>query len=549
VLAVNVVSLLSCVLCGLGAYMLGRRVGLSGPAALLCGIIFAFSPPRFFRFDQLHLTVVQWIPFSLASLHAYLDGGRRRDLRLAAGFFTLQALSSGHGVVFLVVAVVILLGYRVALGEPIAVVRRARDLGALGALLLLPAALVFLPYRVAQIEVGLKRGLGGWAVPESFIASPTHVHTAIMALFTRTDPNLTASAYLFPGYAPLLLALVALAWWPPRPAQPASVGWPHVTIWNWIAMAANAGALAAASLAIRVAVAGPVRLYLHSTPIFTARSARRAWIVAAVFAAWRTALRRRAPFAAVSRLAARGLAWRAWGEARRRSPVPVYGFVLLLSIAVTLGPPASLWPLVYSLPVFNFIRVPSRFTILGLLALAVLAGIGFDRLVSRFAPKARRTSSLIVGALLVVEFAAIPLPAVPYHLDIPAADRWVARQPTPFVIAEVPVTTSERLHSSYMLHAMAHWQKTVHGYSGIRPALHEVLYDELRSFPGGGSLQHLVGLGVTHVIVHTSWFPSDQLPQLEDGLRQFAPWLTLVYADPTSSVYAIHRPVETSRIR
>jgi hypothetical protein len=70
VLAVNVVSLLSCVLCGLGAYVLGRRVSLSGPAALLCGIIFAFSPPRFFRFDQLHLTVVQWIPFSLASLHA-----------------------------------------------------------------------------------------------------------------------------------------------------------------------------------------------------------------------------------------------------------------------------------------------------------------------------------------------------------------------------------------------------------------------------------------------------------------------------------------------
>jgi hypothetical protein len=251
----------------------------------------------------------------------------------------------------------------------------------------------------------------------------------------------------------------------------------------------------------------------------------------------------------VSRLKARGLAWRAWGEARRRSPVPVYGFVLLLSIAVSLGPPASLWPLVYSLPVFNFIRVPSRFTILGLLALAVLAGIGFDRLVARLGPKARRTSSLTVGALLVVEFAAIPLPAVPYHLDIPAADRWVARQPTPFVIAEVPVTTSERLHSSYMLHAMAHWQKTVHGYSGIRPALHEVLYDQLRSFPGGDSLQHLLGLGVTHVIVHTSWFPSDQLPQLEDGLRQFAPWLTIVYADPASRVYAIHRPAETSRIR
>ena len=83
VLAVNVVSLLSVVLCGLGAYVLGRRVGLSPAAAVLAGLIFAFSPPRFLRFSQIHLTVVQWIPFALASLHAYLDGGRRRDLLLA----------------------------------------------------------------------------------------------------------------------------------------------------------------------------------------------------------------------------------------------------------------------------------------------------------------------------------------------------------------------------------------------------------------------------------------------------------------------------------
>ncbi len=56
VLAVNVVSLLSCVLCGLGAYVLGRRVGLSATAAVLAGLIFAFSPARFLRFSQIHLT-------------------------------------------------------------------------------------------------------------------------------------------------------------------------------------------------------------------------------------------------------------------------------------------------------------------------------------------------------------------------------------------------------------------------------------------------------------------------------------------------------------
>ena len=49
VLAMNVVALLSCVLCGVGAYVLGRRLGMGPAAAALTGIIFAFSPPRFFR--------------------------------------------------------------------------------------------------------------------------------------------------------------------------------------------------------------------------------------------------------------------------------------------------------------------------------------------------------------------------------------------------------------------------------------------------------------------------------------------------------------------
>src|SRR5438552_16449983 len=45
VLALNVVALLSCVLCGAGVYLLARRVGVSPLGAALAGIIFAFAPP------------------------------------------------------------------------------------------------------------------------------------------------------------------------------------------------------------------------------------------------------------------------------------------------------------------------------------------------------------------------------------------------------------------------------------------------------------------------------------------------------------------------
>src|SRR5207245_450952 len=129
VLALNVVARLSCVLCGAGVYLLARRVGVSPLGAALAGIIFAFAPPRFFRLGQLHLTTIQWVPFCLAFVHAYLDSGRWRDLWWACGFFALQALTSGHGAVFAAVAIAALLVWRVALGEPILLARRLRDFG------------------------------------------------------------------------------------------------------------------------------------------------------------------------------------------------------------------------------------------------------------------------------------------------------------------------------------------------------------------------------------------------------------------------------------
>ena len=143
VLAVNVVALLSCALCGFGAYLLGRRLGMSPGAAVCCGIIFAFSPPRFMRTIQIHIGAVQWIPFTLAALHRYFDEGRKRHIRLAAAFATLQALTSGHGAVFTALAITMIVLWRVALGEPLLVARALRDLGAPGLLLFVPAIVVF----------------------------------------------------------------------------------------------------------------------------------------------------------------------------------------------------------------------------------------------------------------------------------------------------------------------------------------------------------------------------------------------------------------------
>ncbi len=171
-------------------------------------------------------------------------------------------------------------------------------------------------------------------------------------------------------------------------------------------------------------------------------------------------------------LARRREAWVAWGARYRTSRTGLYLLLTGACIALALGPPYGLWQYVYWLPGFNFIRASSRFMVPGVLGIAVLAGIGFDRTTAALAMTTRRLAGAGVGALLLLEFTVVPFAGVPYQVETPAVDQWLARKDERFSIVEVPVTRSVRYHSTYMLHSMAHWQKTVNGYSGIRPDLH-----------------------------------------------------------------------------
>ena len=446
VLAVNAVSLTSVMLCGLGAFLLARRLGLSVAAAYVCGIVFAFSPPRFFRLGQLHLTAVQWMPFAMAYLHTYLDQRRPRDLKFALGFFTLQALASGHGAVFLAVAMGLLIAYRAILDRRLPVGRWIGDAGWGGALLLAPALLVAVPYWLVQRDIGPGGALGDWTVPAvSYIASPATVHQKIVSLFMpQSEVAATALAFLFPGYLPLLLSAVAIG------------------------------------------------LALTGRDAFTRH-------------------------------------------------IAFYALLAFLTVLMTVGRPFSLWPLVYWLPGFNFIRVPSRFLILTVMALAVLSAIAFEQLTGRLAHRGRRVFAVGLCALLLTEFSTIPLAVVPFTVRPPAAERWLADQPKPFVVAEVPVSGAMRDHSTYMLHSMAHWQPTVHGFSGFDPPGHMQLYRLMRQFPDAECLSAMRGFGVTHVVVHIDRYQPERWDEVSRRLEN-APELELVFQEMKSRVYRLTAP-------
>jgi hypothetical protein len=452
VLATNVVSLTSVVLCGVGAYLLGRTLGMRPPAAFVCAVIFAFCPPRFFRIGQLHLTAVQWIPFALAYVHGYFSAGRARELKIAAAFFSLQALATGHGAAFAVVAITGLLIYRFAAGDPVAPVRRLRDLGITGGLLLLPAILIAVPYHFVQRDHGLRRTLDNAVIPSvSFLASPSNLHQAMLSLFVPlSSVNDVAPAFLFPGYVPPVLAILAI-----------------------------------------------------------------------------------------------GLAGRGLVRDRGTDPTLFYAGLAVVTILLIVGPPLGIWRFVYWLPGLNFIRVPSRFMILTVLALAALSGLAFERLHRRFQWSMPWLTASVLSLLLLVEFAAIPLKVTPFTTRPLAAERWLADQPKPFVVAEVPVFGVGRDHSTYMLHSMAHWQKTVHGFSGFDPPDHMRLYNSMKSFPSAESLQHLREFGVTYVVLHIDRYDHEEWAPVAARLPAAEGELEVVFQDMRSRVYRL-RPASAA---
>src|SRR5207244_12707453 len=74
-----------------------------------------------------------------------------------------------------------------------------------------PVVRIAIPYGLAQVDVGLRRVLGTSGTPlQDFVASPTRVDAFLQSLVTSKDINSGATAWLFPGFLPLLLALAAV---------------------------------------------------------------------------------------------------------------------------------------------------------------------------------------------------------------------------------------------------------------------------------------------------------------------------------------------------
>lgn len=477
VLALNVVVLLSCVLSGAGAFLLARQLGISTAGAFAAGVIFAFAPPRFTRLAQLHLATVQWIPFCLAFVHAYLQRGRRRDLLVAIAFFTLQSLTSGHGGLFLFLALL-------ALGVYL-VVRRAvpplrtllRDAGVAGIVLLALNLPFLVPYFRVQRELGLRRTIGAvydW-VPNaaSFLASPTHIDQALLSLVPPLERAVTdAKAYMFPGFLPLLLvAFLLLRRRSPEDPTRVAAGSDSAPADRAVQTVAGVRAPGLgfygllAGLSLWASLGPPFGLY--------------------------TALYELLPGFDLIRVPSR------------------LAILTLLAVAILAGAGAG--------RLVERIR-PARGAAAGALIVLLLA--------AEFAQFPLKAPAYAIEVGEVDRWlASRPRPFVAVELPVAA--------PTDAV-------GSARHHSHYMLHSMLHWQPIVNGYSGFVPPRHEALFDQLSRFPDEGGLRTLEKLGVHYVVLHRGDYGEERFAKaVAEAQALFPTRLVLEHEASDGRVYSV----------
>jgi hypothetical protein len=192
----------------------------------------------------------------------------------------------------------------------------------------------------------------------------------------------------------------------------------------------------------------------------------------------------------------------------RRQPAVRYAALLaaaggLLSLGpeITLGPftLAGPWEALRHLPGVSGLRTPARMGVLAILAVDLLAAVGF----SRIAGRAPRGFSIAVGLLVLLE--SLPFgfreqlqrdPAPPPTVE------WLARAP------RGPVLESPWGHleegALYLYWSTGHWQPMVNGYGALEAPGNLGLGFWGRRWPAEYAARTLLEAGVRYLVVHAA---------------------------------------------
>jgi hypothetical protein len=217
----------------------------------------------------------------------------------------------------------------------------------------------------------------------------------------------------------------------------------------------------------------------------------------------------------------------------------MYGSLGALALWASFGPPAFLYTAMFhAIPLFTFLRAPSRFGLVVAFVLAVLASLALKRLLA-LVPNRRWIVAAALGVVAVAELNVLPFP---WERALPVSTSYalLARMPRASM-AEFPFY-GERvafpLHAQYMVLSTTHWMPLVNGYSDHIPQDFREAAFVLDSFPSNDTFAVLQRRRVRYIGIHWDMF-GPRAEEIRTRLQPFARYLRLLASDPNMSLYEI----------
>ena len=177
------------------------------------------------------------------------------------------------------------------------------------------------------------------------------------------------------------------------------------------------------------------------------------------------------------------------------------------ALVFSLGPATGLYRFLHEhFVLVRGVRALSRFSLVPVLALSVLAGLG---LAGR-----RWFVSVAALVLMMVESSNLPLRLGSYERP-PAAAHWLAGKDG--AVVRLPLGEDD---TRAMLDGLAHFRPLVNGDSGFMPPPYDRAMELLEHGPSEEALRFLRAVEVRHVLARTAW-PLPVAASFPDGERVY----------------------------
>lgn len=200
----------------------------------------------------------------------------------------------------------------------------------------------------------------------------------------------------------------------------------------------------------------------------------------------------------------------------KEAKVRAFGFVGLASFILALGTtlhilgkrvligrfpiPLPILPLFLAFPIFGSMRVWTRFGVMTVFAVAVLAGFGLVELLAQLKGKRDAFLSVVLLTLVLFDFLAVPLPMS--KVEPRPVDLWLARQAGMFNIIQLPPDFA----GLQMYYSIIHGKRIAVGTGTFLTPDYNIDRYNLKGFPDEASIGVLKKKKVRYVLVDVAHY-------------------------------------------